>query len=112
MEENIKSATNSHTPWKHANHCASLCFFSIFLSQTFRMLILEKDKHNTEAVDIIYGYLIIALITALIYGIFAWCATILFRKGTNYMWYLLELMLLWIWPMIISIGLMLIIIRQ
>lgn len=102
--EDIKS---QRSPWKYANLCAAFCFLSIFISQMYRELTIANKQIVTVIEDSIYGNLIIALLTALVYGIFAWGATKIFRRGKHSVWYLLELMLLWFWPITITIGLLL-----
>ncbi len=97
---------SQRSPWKHANLCAAFCFVSIFISQLYRGLIIESSQLVTTLEDTIYGNLIIALLTALVYGIFTWGATTLLRRGKHPNWYLLELMILWFWPIIITIGLL------
>ncbi|MBS60721.1 MAG: hypothetical protein CL606_05365 [Anaerolineaceae bacterium] len=97
---------SQRSPWKHANLCAALCFLSVFVSQIYRGLVISSSELVTSLEDAIYGNLIISLLTALVYGIFAWGATTLFRRGKHPNWYLLELMLLWFWPIIITIGLL------
>ena len=97
---------SQRSPWKHANLCAAFCFVSIFISQLYRSLIIESSQLVTTLEDTIYGNLIIALLTALVYGIFTWGATTLLRRGKHPNWYLLELMILWFWPIIITVGLL------
>ena len=97
---------SQRSPWKHANLCAAFCFVSIFISQLYRGLIIESSQLVTTLEDTIYGNLIIALLTALVYGIFTWGATTLLRRGKHPNWYLLELMTLWFWPIIITVGLL------
>ena len=97
---------SQRSPWKHANLCAAFCFVSIFISQLYRGLIIESSQLVTTLEDTIYGNLIIALLTALVYGIFTWGATTLLRRGKHPNWYLLEFMILWFWPIIITIGLL------
>jgi|TARA_B100000959_G_scaffold286492_1_gene365386 hypothetical protein len=80
---------------------------SIFLSQLYRGLIIRSSQLVATLEDTIYGNLMIAVLTALVYGIFTWGATTLLRRGKHPNWYLLELILLWFWPIIITIGLLL-----
>ena len=107
MTINSEDIKSQRSPWKHANLCAAFCFLSIFMSQMYREFTTANKQIITTIEDSIDGNLIIALLTALVYGILAWIATKIFRRGKHSVWYLLELMLLWFWPITITIGLVL-----
>ena len=107
MSDSYEHIKSYRSAWKHANLCAAFCFLSIFISQMHKELVLRNSQFSTTVEDTIYGHLIMALLTALLYGTFAWGATTLFRRGKHSNWYLLELILLWFWPIVITIGLLL-----